>query len=185
MVNETGNAVHPPSTTTPHEDAAADVSWSARAGRLLPRHQMLRYLLIGVWNTVFGYACYAAFVALYSRVLPARYLPLTVDLASVSGTPFGITMSFFCYKFLVFRTTGNHLIEWLRCFAVYGSATIPGLFVLPVLTRFLQGVAPLHQFAPYLAGALVMGGTTIYTYFAHKNFSFSRPRGTAPAEIKI
>ena len=157
-----------------------------RAVRVLPANQVVRYLIVGVGNTVFGYACYAFFVAIYSRMLPARYLPFTVDLASITTTPIGVTVSFLTYKFFVFRTQGNYLREWLRCFAVYGSATIPGLFILPVITRVLQSVASLEHLAGYLAGAIVMGGTTIYTYLAHKNFSFSnktrRTSKTAAAE---
>ena len=121
-----------------------------------------------------GYGCYVGFVALYSQLLPSRYLPFTVDLASITATPIGVTVSFLTYKIFVFRTKGNYLKEWLRCFAVYGSATIPGLFILPLLTKLLQSIALVRGIAPYLAGALVMGGTAVYTYLAHKNFSFSR-----------
>lgn len=142
--------------------------------RLIAERQVLRYLLAGGWNSLFGYVCYAGFVALYSRVLESRYLPLTVDIASVTATPFGVTMSFFTYKLFVFRTEGNYLREWIKCFIVYGSATIPGLFALPLVTRLLQSVPSLHAMAGYLAGAIVMGFTTIYTYLAHKKFSFSR-----------
>lgn len=142
--------------------------------RLFPAREVLRYLVVGVGNTIFGYGCYAAFVALYSRILPPHYLPFTVDLASITTTPLGVTVSFLTYKFFVFRTHGHYLKEWLRCFAVYGSATIPGLFILPVLTKLLQSINIFHKVAPYLAGAMVMGGTAIYTYLAHKKFSFSR-----------
>ena len=148
--------------------------------RLVQDRQIIRYLFAGGWNTLFGYACYAGCLALYSRVLAARYLPLTVDIASITSTPIGVTMSFLTYKFFVFRTQGNYMREWVRCLAVYGSATIPGLFVLPLVTKGLQQFAFSHKAAPYLAGALVMGLTTIYTYLAHKNFSFSGPKTVRP-----
>jgi putative flippase GtrA len=144
--------------------------------QLFPSREVLRYLVVGSGNTIFGYACFAACVALYSRLLPARYLPFTVDVALVTATPIGITESFLAYKFLVFRTSGNYFREWLRCFVVYGAATIPGLFILPVLVKLLQYSAYLHNLAPYLAGALVMGATAICTYLAHKNFSFATRR---------
>jgi putative flippase GtrA len=152
---------------------------SSKIAALLEKWQIARYMLVGVWNTLFGYACYAGFVTLYSRLLPSRDLPLTVDLASITATPLGITMAFFCYKFFVFRTKGNYFREWLRCITVYGSATIPGLFALPVLTKGLQQFASVRTMAPYLAGAIVTAVTTLYTYFAHKNFSFAAPK-TAP-----
>ncbi len=156
------------------DNATQPVAPIGKVARLVSERQVLRYLLAGGWNSLFGYLCYAGFVALYSRVLGPRYLPLTVDIASVTATPFGVTMSFLTYKLFVFRTEGSYLREWLKCFIVYGSATIPQLFALPVVTRMLQAVPRLHGTAAYLAGAIVMGFTTIYTYLAHKNFSFSR-----------
>jgi putative flippase GtrA len=154
-----------------------------RIVRRIPAGEVLRYLIVGVGNTLFGYACYALFVAIYSKLLPPRYLPFTVDLASITTTPLGVTVSFLTYKFFVFRTKGNYLREWLRCFAVYGSATIPGLFILPVIAKLLQSVPALHNIAGYLAGAIVMGGTAIYTYLAHKKFSFRTRKGKAETTI--
>lgn len=144
-----------------------------RISRLFPSGQFLRYLAVGGWNTVIGYGLYVLFVHLYSKVLPHRYLPLTVDLASISSTPIAITNSFICYKFFVFHTTGNYLKEWLRCFAVYGTGMIPNLIALPILTRVLQTLPILHGvLAGYAAGAVMIGFTAIYSYFAHKKFSF-------------
>ncbi len=144
-----------------------------RIKRLFPSGQFLRYLAVGVWNTIFGYGMYALFVHLFSRVLPHKYLWLTVDLASITSTPIGITMSFLCYKFFVFHTTGNYFKEWIRCFAVYGTGMIPNLVVLPVLTRTLQTISYLHGTAAgYVAGALLTGFTAVYSYFGHKKFSF-------------
>jgi putative flippase GtrA len=154
-----------------------------KIANVFPARQVLRYLVVGAGNTLFGYACYAILVAFYSRQLPSRYLPIAVDLASVTATPIGVTVSFLSYKFFVFRTSGNYLREWLRCFLVYGSATIPGLFALPILTKVLYASSIFHNVAPYLAGAIVMGGTAIYTYLAHKSFSFSRSRSEEPTTL--
>ena len=113
--------------------------------------------------------------------------------------------SYLSYKVFVFRTKGNYLGEWLRCFAVYGSGMIPGLVALSALTRFLQSIihrhaASLHVFlsalerhltgrqlafvaqiatgkaiAGYIAGALVIGVSTIYSFVGHKKITF-RPK---------
>jgi len=143
-------------------------------GRLLLSSELLRYLLVGGFNTLFGYGCYAGFVALYKYALSARYLYLTVDLASITATPIGVTMSFLTYKFFVFRTKSNYMREWLRCMLVYGVSSLPNLFILPVVTKLLLMVRSFRSAAPYLAGAIVMGGTAIFTYIAHKKFSFAR-----------
>lgn len=122
----------------------------ARIVNKLPKGQFVRYLCVGVWNTFFGYLSYAAFLFLFSHLLPQRFLYLAVIIASLVSTPINITVAYFCYKFFVFRTSGNYLMEWLRCFAVYGVGMLPGLLILSALTRLLQTVLHNHR-APLLA----------------------------------
>lgn len=161
-------------------ESAPPASLLEKVRRLFPAGQFLRYLGVGVWNTIFGYGTYAAFVTLYSHYLPHHYLPLTVDLASISATPISITMSYLCYKFFVFRTHGNYLREWTRCFAVYGTGMIPNLIALPILTKALQQLPHLRHAAPYVAGALMTGFTAVYSYIGHKKFSFAPPKSQQP-----
>src|ERR1017187_211028 len=118
---------------------------------LFPADQFVRYLCVGVFNTVFGYISFVVVLTLLNAMLPARLLYLAVILASVLSMPLNITVSYLGYKFFVFRTKGNFLGEWLKCFAVYGTGMIPGLVALSALTRFLQSVihrhaAALHSF---------------------------------------
>ncbi len=140
--------------------------------RVLPPSEVIRYIVVGVWNTIFGYGLYSSFVFLYGHFLPHRYLPLTVVLASVTAKPISITMAFFCYKHFVFRTHGNYLREWLRCFAVYGVGMLPELIALPILTHLFLNFSLTHRPAPYLAGAVITVFTATFSYFGHKKFSF-------------
>jgi putative flippase GtrA len=173
-----------------------------RLVNLFPAGQFVRYLCVGVFNTFFGYICFAIILTLLNAALPARLLYLTVVLASVLSIPPNITVSYLCYKFFVFRTKGNYLGEWIKCFAVYGTGMIPGLVALSALTRFLQSTihahaASLHVFlsaaerhlssrplafiqhvatgkamAGYIAGAMVIGVSTIYSFVGHKKVTF-------------
>lgn len=160
---------------------------------LFPAGQVVRYLCVGVFNTLFGYASFAFILTLLNRVVPHRWLSLTAVLASILSTPLNITVAYFGYKFFVFRTKGNHLREWLKAFAVYGTAMIPGLLILGALTRLLQSLLHSHPVtlhgvtvgntaAGYIAGAIVMGFTTISSFIGHKKVTFrERPTG-GPAE---
>jgi putative flippase GtrA len=169
---------------------------------LFPAGQFVRYLCVGVCNTVFGYIVYVILLTLLNAVLPVRWLYLTVVLASVLSTPLNITFAYFGYKLFVFRTEGNYLREWLKCFAVYGTGMIPGLIALSALTRLLQSMfhshsallhlwltaverhlsgpplALLHYIATgkamagYIAGAIVIGVSTIYSFVGHKKITF-------------
>jgi putative flippase GtrA len=173
-----------------------------RLVHLFPGGQFARYLCIGVFNTLFGYISFAVILTLLNAALPARFLYLTVMLASILAVPMNITVAYLSYKFLVFRTKGNYLGEWLKCFTVYGTGMIPGLVALAALTRFLQSIihghaVSLHVFlsaverhlsgrplaflqhiatgkamAGYIAGAAVIGVSTVYSFVGHKTFTF-------------
>jgi putative flippase GtrA len=149
----------------------------------LPAAEVIRFLIVGVWNTIFAYALFAGFVAFYVHLLPHKWIVFTADLASITTKPLGITMAFLCYKHFVFHTKGNYLAEWLRCFAVYGVGMIPELIALPLLTKLFlilpfKTIGILFSYvhvahpAPYLAGIVVAVFTAMYSYFAHKKFSF-------------
>ena len=142
--------------------------------RVLPAGEVIRFLLVGVSNTLFSLALYSGFVLLFGHLLPHSGKPLIVDFAFAISTPLSITVAFLCYKHFVFRTHGNYLKEWLRCFAVYGISTPAELLILPVATSIFLHVALVHAYAPFLAGVVNSVIIAAYSYFAHKKFSFKR-----------
>ena len=133
----------------------------------MPPGQFARYLMVGVWNTVFGYSLYAVFTALLMPRVRFGYI-----YASVASNLIAITVAYFCYKIFIFKTQGNYVVEWLRCILVYGSALLPGLVLLPLLVEGLHYGFHLERSAPYIAGAVLTGLTVIYSFLGHKNFSF-------------
>jgi putative flippase GtrA len=192
---------HPPVVPVP-QDPFIPKEPLQRLVNLFPGGQFARYLGVGIFNTFFGYTSFAVVLTLLNIALPTRLLYLTVVLASIFSTPLNITVAYFGYKFFVFRTKGNYLGEWLKCFAVYGAGMIPGLVALSALTRFLQSMihgraASLHVFlssveghlsgrslaflehiatgkamAGYIAGAIVIGISTIYSFIGHRTVTF-------------
>ena len=145
-----------------------------RLRKHFPGGQFVRYLCVGVFNTLFGYCTFVVAPYLLNLALPQRFLYLTVILASVLSTPLNITVAYFGYKFFVFRTHGNYLKEWLRCFAVYGVSTPAELLILPLATSAFLHIPLLHPYAPFLAGGVNAVIIASYSYFAHKKFSFKR-----------
>jgi len=151
----------PDATVTPQP------GWFSQLTRHIPPGQFARYLLVGVWNTGFGYATFAAFTAALDRVVPHSYLP-----ASVLSSLLNITVAYLGYKWFVFKTKGNYLREWARCVGVYGSNILVGLALLPVLVYVLRHQFGLQRQAPYIAGAVLTAFTVFVSFFGHKHFSF-------------
>jgi putative flippase GtrA len=142
--------------------------------RVLPAGEVIRFLMVGVTNTVFSLALYSGFVILFGHLLPHSGKPLIADIAFAISTPISITVAFLLYKHFVFRTKGNYLKEWLRCFAVYSVSFPTGLVILPTATNLFQHVSLTKPYAPFLAGLVNSVIIACYSYFAHKKFSFKR-----------
>jgi putative flippase GtrA len=124
---------------------------------MLNQHgEKVRYLAVGGWNTVFGYGVFA----LLFMVLPLHYMAVAV-VANILA----ITNAYLGYKFLVFRTRGNCLREYLRFYVVYGSSALFALALLPALVN-------LFHISPLLAQAFVVPATVAFSYLGHKHYSF-------------
>lgn len=164
------------------------LSLQERLARQFPGGQFLRYIAVGIVNTLLGYVFFVATLALLNHTLPTRFLyPAFVAVAaSVISTPVNITISYFNYKLFVFRTHGNYLQEWLKAFGVYGVSMLPGLLALAALTRLLQswlhGWAPFGKGTPgYIAGAITTGCSTILSFLGHRNVTFRAKSKVDPA----
>ena len=98
--------------------------------------QMGRYLLVGGFNTVFGYSLFAVLNFGLQGIGSYSYM-----LASLLSNLIAITVAFLGYKWFVFRTRGNYLKEWIRCVAVYSTGMLLTLAALPVLVPLQIGRA--------------------------------------------
>jgi putative flippase GtrA len=136
--------------------------------------QFVRFLLVGGFNTVFGYGLFAALNWALTPV-PGGYL-----IATVLANLIAITVAFLAYKWFVFRTSGNYLGEWLRCMAVYGSSVAIGLIGMAILVPLFRRWLSHPQEASYIAGAILTGFTVCFSFVGHKTISFRR-RPVPPA----
>lgn len=127
-------------------------------------HPFVRYLIVGVWNTVFGMAVYAG---LYSWLgQQTHYLVLLIP-----ANILAITNAYICYKLVVFKTQGHIVREYLRCYLVYGG------MMLAAAGLMIAGVEWL-KIPPILANGACIVVTTIGSYLSHRAFSFARTNKT-------
>jgi putative flippase GtrA len=141
----------------------------------IPPGELLGFLLVGIWNTGFGYATFVGFTILLSRRFPRYgYIP-----AGLLSGIVNISVAFLGYKWFIFKTRGNYLREWIRCMTVYGSSMLLGLVLLPTAVFLVRHLTPIQAKAPYVAAALLTGFNVIYNFLGNKKFSF---RAGVPAE---
>lgn len=120
----------------------------------------IRYLLAGGWNTLFGYCLV---VWLYAKLSSHLHIILISVLANVCA----ISMSFVTYKLLVFKTKGQWLSEYLRCYVVYGGTAVLGVLMLWVM---VDGLGILFWIAQ---GICVLTGVLI-SFIGHERITFNR-----------
>lgn len=148
--------------------------------------QFVRYILVGGFNTVFGYTLFALLNWSLRGLGSYSYM-----YAAVLSNVIAITVAFLGYKWFVFRTRGNYLIEWIRCLGVYGSSMLVGLVGLATLVPILRNNLHKPAEAPYLAAAMMTVVTILFSFLGHKNISFRQTiRGSesktplAPSPLK-
>lgn len=124
------------------------------------RHEKLRFLVIGAYNTAFGYLVFTgAYLLLRSHV---HYLVILVITHFLS-----VLNAFIGHKFLTFKAKGHLLADYFRFNLTYLGALIFGLLALP----FMVEVCKLHIL---LSQAILIAINMMGTYFLHKWVSFRR-----------
>jgi putative flippase GtrA len=132
-------------------------------GFLAPHGEKLQYLVVGVFNTVFGYAVWAALYALLAQRL-GYALVLVVSYA------IAIANAYVWYRFVVFRSHNSVWRELPRFSAVYLATMVVNLIVFPIAVRRLP-------FNAYAIQAVFTLGVVVASYTAHKRISFRGPAG--------
>lgn len=127
-----------------------------------------RYLAVGACNTMFGYGCFAVFTFLLTPLVAYGYVA-----ASLAANLFSITFAFFGYKWFVFKTKGNYLKEWVRCVGVYAGSMVLSAASLPFVVGIIHRQFGYDRGAPYIAGAIVLVFSVVFSFFGHRHISFA------------
>lgn len=130
------------------------------------RREQLLYLVVGGWNTLFGYCVWALMQFLLGDYL--HYLVIVV-----LAWPIAVLNAYLGYRYVVFRSRGPVLRELPRFSLVYVVTLLVSLVVLPIALSVLP-------FNIYIVQALLTMVVIVCSYLAHKYYSFgSRRRGDA------
>jgi putative flippase GtrA len=136
------------------------------------RREQLLYLVVGGWNTVFGYAVWALMQYALGGYVPYLIVP-------VLAWPFGVINAYLGYRYIVFCSREPIRSELPRFSVVYLATLAVTLALLPIGLKVLP-------FNIYLVQASLLALIVACSYLGHKYFSFrsspNEPLVYAPRE---
>jgi putative flippase GtrA len=139
---------------------------------LLRKHETkFRFVLVGVWNTIFGYLAFVLLDALFSQWFSDRRLAYMV--AMVLSNIVAVLNAFVFHKTLTFQSRVRGLAmlgELMRFSSTYLFTFLLSLFLLPAFVE-------IFGLSTRIAAALVILVCTVISYLGHSRFSF---RNTPP-----
>ena len=125
--------------------------------------EKLRFLVVGAYNTAFGYATFAMLYLLFGTRI--HYLLLLIVSHFVS-----VTNAFVAHRRVTFAAEGSVWTQYVRFNVSYLGLLMLSLVLMPLAVERLD----LH---PLVASAVVLAITVIASYFVHRHFSFRRSTG--------
>jgi putative flippase GtrA len=134
---------------------------------LAPHGEKVQYLVVGVFNTVVGYAVWAALYGLLSH--RTSYATILVVAYTIS-----IANAYAWYRLIVFRSHDSIWRELPRFSTVYLATMAVNLIVFPIAVRRLPWNA-------YAIQAVFTLGVVAASYTAHRSISFRASRAPSPA----
>ncbi len=126
--------------------------------RLWKNSQRLRFVVVGVWNTLFGYAVYALLLHLFADRIHYLVLLCIAHFLAVANA--------FCWhRSVTFQSSAHWPWQFVRFNVSYLGALAFSVVVLPLLVTRLR-------ISPLVGGAQVMVLSVTLSYIVHKRFSF-------------
>ena len=153
------------------EQGSGEKGW---LGRLYDAQgEKLRYLIVGVWNTAFGYGLFAVmWLVLGGALTQALGKSAAAIVVQWSAWFLSVPQSTTTMKYLAFRSKGKLRVQIARAYVIYLPAQLLSMGILWTCTALLH--------LPVLLGQLItIAVTVIFSYFGHKYFTFRVPLDTS------
>lgn len=124
------------------------------------REQGVRFVLVGAFNTAFGFLLFALMLHLAGD--DVHYLVVLVIAMIIA-----VLVAFAAYRTFVFKVRGHVLRDLGRFSLVYAGVLAANAIALPLLVE-VAGLPILT------AQAIVVVGTVVVNFLLHRSFSFRR-----------
>ena len=127
--------------------------------KLILNRKSLRYLIVGGCNTLVGY-----FLGIFLYFLLINNLGIVF--ISIISSVVSISFSFFSYKVFVFKTSGNWLKEYVKCYMIYSGISIINISII----WFLVDIIKINIWISLALSTIIV---TLLSYFGHNIFTFN------------
>ena len=136
----------------------------------LNQQTKVRFVLVGIWNTIFGYLIFVGLDYLFNLIFSPRYVAYMS--AAVFSNIIAVTNAYFFHKHLTFKSETRGMAafhEYIRFYIAYLFMFVTSLILLPIFIEFLY-------LDPKIAAAVITLILTVVSYISHSHFSFHKTR---------
>lgn len=126
----------------------------------------VRFVVVGIWNTIFGYLAFICLDTLGSALFSKRYFAYMT--AMLLSNVIAIINAFVLHKYVTFKSAAGGrqiFIELLKFCTTYLLTFSLSIILLPLLVEIAKT-------PPKIAAGFVVIICTIISYLGHSRFSF-------------
>lgn len=126
----------------------------------------VKFVIVGIWNTIFGYALFYLLDTLFEGIFAKQYYAYMF--AMVLSYVVGIINAYIFHKLITFQSLvrGKGIIDEFYRFAMTYIVTLClSLILLPLFVEILH----MH---PRVAAIFILGICTVVSYLGHSAYSF-------------
>jgi putative flippase GtrA len=141
----------------------------------LVHDQRMAFVIVGGINTVVGFGIFIICSETVGHVVDHRFGKIAGSLAALGITHvLSVLFAYVMHRRFVFRVHGRVLRDLARFWSVYLTTGGINLVMLPLLVELGMHRIP--------AQGIIVGCTTMLSYFGHRHFSFRRSDADAQDE---
>lgn len=133
------------------------------------KHQIkLRFLAVGIWNTIFGYLAFFFLESVFSHF--AGTGAHTYMLAIVLSNVVAMLMAYSLHRIVTFRSTTSGK----KMLVEFGRFTLSNLTIMALSIGLLPVFVEMFGFSPKVAAAIIAVLCAVMNYLAHSRITFNR-----------
>jgi len=130
--------------------------------------QKLRFIIVGVWNTLIGYSIFYVMYSWLENVFDEQYKGYMVSIAL--SQILSVVQAFFAHKYVTFKSimVGRQMLrEFLKFVHAYTFTFIATIVMMPLVTELLY-------IKPEISALIVMLIVAIMSYTLNSKYVFNK-----------